>query len=131
MHSLEYASPSNDNRSGLFRASPWDGLLASLFLLLSGASFWIVAKGANDEPYAGPIQASDGVVQVGLASVAIFAWAQFVVLTIWLVSARRAIVFWILAPLWGLICAGYLAVGVYGYMADLKNFHQPVWPSSP
>lgn len=126
MHSLEYASPSRELRSRWLRFTYWDAVLTGVFLLLSGLSFWVVVKGANDEPYAGPIRSADGFVQVGLGCVLIFAWLEFAVLSIWLVVRRRALPLWPAALIWGLICCGYVAFGVKGYLWDLKTYHQPV-----
>lgn len=128
---LDYHAPARVGTLPFLRPTWWDVVFAVLFLMLSAVSLWVVYRGATDEPYAGPISSTDGVVQVGLACVLVFAWVELSALSAWLAATRRASWLWLVALPWALLCCGYLISGIHGYMADLSRYHQPVWPASP
>ena len=90
MQTLDYRSEASKSPNRLLTLGGSDAVLLAILLLLSGLSFWVVYRGASDEPYAGPIRHSDALAQVGLACVLIFAWFQFSVLIGWLIARRRA-----------------------------------------
>ena len=129
MGTLDYRPAVSERRP--LRLTGFDLLIATAFLLLSWLSLWVAFRGASDEPYAGPIRMSDGIIQVGAGSVLIVAWIGFTALVAALVFMRRTFLLWLIAPFWGLALCFHLGFGVYGYMADLQRYHQPVWPASP
>ncbi len=95
-------------------------VLTVLLLVLTAASFYVVGKGGQDEPYVA-VRSADALVQVGVAMVLMFVWLQFAV-AIGVGVARQWIsVWWLSLLLWILVCELYLYHSPKGYIEDITH----------
>ena len=122
---VDYAAPYGRPKVGI-SAAGWCVLAANIALTL--VSFYVVVKGANDEPYFS-LKKADAMVQVGLGSALIAIWTAWS-LTVLVLAARRVISFmWPALILWALVNVFYLSHGINGYLSDVIRFHN-IGPSA-
>ena len=96
-------------------------ILAASALVLSLTSFFVVIRGASDEPYI-VFRKSDAVVQVGVAMVLMLLWLQLAVGIVAGVVRRRVSLWWLPLLLWVLICEFYLFDSPSGYVQDITRY---------
>ena len=95
--------------------------LALVVIALFVASFWVVQRGAGDEPYV-TFRASDAVVQIGVASALMSLWVVLVVFVSVQVSKKKLHAAW-------LSTFGLCAMALFqlyqspaGYLSDLVHW---------
>lgn len=93
-------------------------ILASVILVLSMASFFVVFQGAIDEPY-GVFRKYDAIVQIGVAMVLMLLWSEVAIAIIAGVIGRYISVWWLSLLFWVGICEFYLAYSPIGYVNDI------------
>ena len=92
-------------------------------MLLTLVSFFVVAKGANDEPYFS-YEFSDWFTQVvvGLSLMAV--WGCLSLVVFGLVIERLISPLWLLLWAWAAICVFYLLSCPFGYWEDMERIGQ-------
>lgn len=103
------------------RRSQFHGIIVTLTVVLSFASTIVVFKGANDEPYVN-FQASDALVQVGVAMVLMVLLGQLAAGLIYGLVLRRISGWCWLLVIWAMICEFYLYHCPSGYVGDITQF---------
>jgi len=96
-------------------------VLAALALVLSIASFFVVWKGASDEPYV-VFRKSDAIVQIGVAMMLMLLWLQLAAAMITGIVRRRVSAWWLPLLIWVLICEFYLYYSPSGYVQDIMRY---------
>jgi len=96
-------------------------IVAASALVLSIASFFVVIRGASDEPYT-VFRRSDAIVQVGVAMVLMLLWLQLAGALVAGVVRRRVSAGWLPLLVWVLICEFYLFHSPSGYIHDITRY---------
>ena len=94
--------------------------LTASALVLSVASFFVVIKGASDEPYTA-FRQSDVLVQVGVAMMLMLLWVQLAIGIVAGVVRCRVSPWWMPLLVWVLICEFYLIQSPSGYVQDIAR----------
>jgi hypothetical protein len=96
-------------------------ILTASALVLSVASFFVVIKGASDEPYTA-FRQSDVLVQVGVAMMLMLLWVQLAIGVVVGVVRRGVSLWWMPLLGWVLICEFYLFQSPSGYVQDIARY---------
>src|SRR5688572_28876636 len=97
-----------------------DGALTVIVGALTIVSFFVVLKGADDEPYLN-YQRSDFIVQVVVGTSLIALWCCLFIGVMGLVIAGQVSRWWLMMLLWFLVCIFYLLSCPFGYLNDLEQ----------
>jgi hypothetical protein len=125
---FDYRIPRDDKRDG----EPYvpitrvelNGVFAVSALLLSFASFIVVAQGAGDEPYT-QYRRYDAIVQVGIGTALMVLWCCYAIAVVVLAKARKISSGWLWMLLWAATCLLYLSFSPRGYLEDIERFVVP------